>query len=181
MLGAAETAYAIWKYILSFRRARRNWTLDDYPLRVTHHDFGTAPREGQPLPWMVTIVNWFQMLGAGGSLSEARTQLDERFAEYVASGQPLPRPGTGRPIEIVYASTDEIDRLDDLAREFMPKILGYERDACLITDESSISDFTEPHEEYLRKMGVIYGLHPSELADLKLVTILKKIAEKRGV
>lgn len=153
--------------------------MEDYPLRVTHHEVAGGWSKHRPRPWTVAIINWFQMRGDGESTSAARDDLAQRFTEYVASGQPLPRPGTGRPVELTFAATDEIDKLDDLAREFMPMILRFERADCLITDESTIADFPESDEEYLRRIGVVYGLHPSEFNDLKLITILKKIAEKR--
>ena len=63
----------------------------------------------------------------------------------------------------------------------MPRVLSFNADDCLITDESTLSDFPEPDDQYLRRIGIFYGIHPEELADYRLVTIFERIAKGRGV
>jgi hypothetical protein len=47
--------------------------------------------------------------------------------------QELPRPGTGRPLEISYALQDEIVKLEHVAGKFFPAILEIAYEDCIIT------------------------------------------------
>ena len=175
MMNLSQMLKVGWFYCRSFFHG--TWQLDDYPLQVTHRTSESFSPKFQPLPWTVAIVNWWQMRGDAETLEGARENLRTKFAEY-ASENALPRPGTGAKFGFSMASTDLVEKYQDIAREVMPRILGYEFDDCLITDESSLGDFPEPDEEYLRKLGVLYGLHPSSFPDLRLVTIFEKVATR---
>jgi hypothetical protein len=42
---------------------------------------------------------------------------------------------------LTFADSEVIDAMEPLAREFLDKVLDLDLDSCLITDESSLSDF----------------------------------------
>ena len=83
-----------------------------------------------------------------------------------------------------FADQDGIDQFEDLAREFLPTILGQDCDETIITDESSLSDFCgglETREEFdawerkvLQRIEDRYGLRPSESA-IHLVDLFRDI------
>jgi hypothetical protein len=155
------------------------WTLRDYPIRITRQNIDAVPSaKYKPLPWTVVIVNWWHMRGDGDTAEEAWAHLEENFQARAQQAKPLPRPGTGEEATIEFAETTLVDRYCSIAVEFMPRVLGFERDECFISDESSLDDFPEPNAEYLRKIGIFYGIHPDELENSRLVTIFKRIAER---
>ena len=79
---------------------------------------------------------------------------------------------------ITFASQDGVDQFEALAREFLPAILGCDIDETIITDESSLSDFSgfcETREKYeaweqkiLQRIGDRFGERPGS-AGVKLV------------
>jgi len=133
-----------------------------------------------PYRWTVAVINWWIMRGDGNSLDEAWANLEKKFEERTLESTPLPRPGTGESPELGFADTTLVEQYQAIAVEFMPKVFGFALEGCFISDESSLSDFPDPDEEYLRKIGIFYGIHPDELENQKLVTIFRLIAQKRG-
>ena len=178
MLPPAEYVRVVVRFIASF--FKRRWAIHDYPLRITHHQIDPLTVKHKPLPWTVAVINWWQMRGDGETLPEAQQQLQKAFDEHQAKGEGLPRPGTGLPVNVTFGSTQQIEQFNDIAVHFMPRVIGFDRYDCFISDDSSLDDFPEPNEEYLRKIGVIYGIHPDELTDFKLSTIFRRIAQGRG-
>jgi hypothetical protein len=92
----------------------------------------------------------------------------------------LPRPGTGRPLEISYASQEEIAKLEHVADQFFPTILEMAYEDCIITDESSLWDFhsDDTNEEYHRRIREHYAIDVSGIESGNLVEILKRIDGK---
>ena len=91
---------------------------------------------------------------------------------------------------ITIAPQDGIDQFDALAREFLPAILGHDFDEVMITDESSLSDFSgfrETREEFdawerkvLQRIEDRYGVRPLD-SGIHLVDLFRDIElHRRG-
>lgn len=177
-----ERAKTVVKYILSF--LKKDWQVSDYPIRFKHFE----PREGleiilpqrfKPIPWSAQIINWYQMGGCGDTKEQAYKDLVSNFEKRKADGKKIPRPGTGLPLEL--APVDEIERYDDLAADFFPKVMDREYSGIFISDESSIWDFMvdDSLEPYYSKIREVYGVDVSD-SDGNFAKIFGKIAEKRA-
>ena len=178
----ASVAYqirALRKFIASF--GKRAWVLEDYPPVIKHRE--PSPHVGARFthyPWSVHIINWWHMRGDGATLELAVEDLRKKLSDHDV--QELPRPGTGLPLEITYASQDEISKLEHVAGEFFPPILEMAYEDCIITDESSLWDFhgDETNDEYHRRILDHFGIDVSDITSGNLVEIFKRIDGKRS-
>jgi hypothetical protein len=86
-------------------------------------------------------------------------------------------PFKGKSIE--FAPTTGVDRLQNIAEDFMQRIFGFEPGAYLITDESSLFDFTGVDEMDLRhvqqNIQEVYNLDVSDIPSGNLLTIFVRI------
>jgi len=166
---------AFLKRILSYRK--RAWNIHDYPIRISEQKAqGDSGQEGRMnlVRWSAQIINWWQMSGHGDTRDEAMSKLEESFRQFQATHDK--RPGTGAPIE--FASANLIQKHEDLAREFLQRILGLNLDECFISDESSLWDFhnEETNEAYYRKIILLYNVDVSGVEGAKLGQILETIS-----
>lgn len=148
---------AALKFIGSF--GKRTWSVEDYPVVIKHRD--RSPDLGARFlhyPWSVQIVNWWHMRGDGVTMELAIEDLRTKLSAYAADE--LPRPGTGLPLQITYASQDEIAKLEHVAAQFFPAVLE-------ITNE-----------KYHRRIFERYGVDVSDIESGNLVEILKRIDGK---
>jgi hypothetical protein len=134
----------------------------------------------QPFPWVAQVVGWWQMAGHGQSKADARAALAARFEEFRANSKPVPRPG--RRVALEYASTERVHALAGVARDFMPKILGYEYDQCFVSDESSLWDFhhDETNAAYHNKIALLYEVDVSDIENGNLAAIFERIRSRRS-
>ncbi len=105
------------KRLLSYQK--RNWTLEDYPIRF-HEECAQAMNPVgrlRPYRWTAQVINWWQMTGQGGTKTEAFESLGKSFDCFCQTHPSLPRPGTGAPLE--FASAVTVERHADLAKDFM--------------------------------------------------------------
>ena len=86
------------------------------------------------------MVDGWLLAGHGDTRDAALQDLRRAFDRYRASGKALPRPGTSVPLE--FAGTTRMERLEPIARELFPTVLEMDYDDCLVTDESSLWDFS---------------------------------------
>ena len=123
------------------------------------------------------MVNWWALSGHGQSKAEALEDLRSKFQARKAKGGRLPRPGTNVPLE--FASTIEVDRLKNIARDFLARVLDLNPDECLISDESSLWDFhdQETNDVFYEKTRNIYGVDVSALEGANLCAIFRKITK----
>jgi hypothetical protein len=170
---------AAWKYALSF--VKRDWQWNDYPIWIREQN----PEEDDlHIPgltlrrYVAMVVNWSTVSGSGDSKVEAMGKLKDCF-EKVKLAKPLPRPGTGLPIE--FASQDRIMALTDLADDFLKRVLEVE--GAWISDESTLWDFslTETDEEFHARIKEIYGVDVSDIKSGNIAEILERIAAERAV
>jgi hypothetical protein len=163
------------KFLLSF--LKRDWEIDDYPIRIRFQkvDLSQATARRKPIPWIAQVVNWWALSGHGQSKAEALDDLRSKFQARKAKGVRLPRPGTKVPLE--FASTVEADRLRDIGRDFLARVLDLNPDECFISDESSLWDFhdQETNDVLYEKIRNIYGVDVSAIEGANLCAIFRKI------
>lgn len=89
-------------------------------------------------------------------------------------------PLKGKRIE--FASTAGIERFEAIAEEFMLQIFEFEAGEYLITDESSLHDFTGVDEMALadiqEKIARVYDIDVSDLKSARLLEIFVRIHER---
>lgn len=87
--------------------------------------------------------------------------------------------------KITYASTDRIDEFRELAADFMMELFDFLPGDYLITDESSLRDFTDfasPDTSRLwRRITEIYGIGKADVPSERLVDIFTEIRARQSV
>jgi len=165
--------------LLSYRT--KSWALSDYPLRFREFPADSTPEPGQnqPVRCLVQIVDWYQMAGHGDSRSEAVANLRDNLELYRTTHDGLPRPGTKVPLE--FAPSNTVCLHERIARDFMDRVLGLDYDACFISDESSLHDFSSLSSlpELQRKTAEVYGVDVSDVDGAKLGLIFERLAAAR--
>ena len=161
--------------------SKTEWTLEDYPIRFREQNIPQKPGGRLiPIPWIAQIINWWQIGGHGDTKEEALENLKRSFENYRSTHEKLPRPGTGAPLE--FASTAIIEQHEDLARDFLKRIFGYDYDGCIITDESSIYELIISDEEEEKCLAAIkeqYNIDASQIEGGRIADILVAINETR--
>jgi len=168
-----------WKYLLSFRKS--DWEFEDYPIIVRKQ--GDAGGEwGEEVRWkrpayIARVVGWTALDGTGDTREEALDNLREQFRSACKRRDAKPRPGAHVPIQ--FASQDRIAARQQLANEFVRRVLGVE-DAWL-SDESSLWHFTlgASLEEYYAKIVLLYGVDVRDVPDGNIARILDRISAAR--
>jgi len=165
------------KYLLSFTKT--DWQLTDYPIRFRHFDVVETGGRLKQFPWSVQIINWWQIDGSGDTKQQAYADMQKKFGEFKSNGKPLPRPGTGLPLE--FAPTDRIRFFDDIADDFFRRVLDLNYRECFISDESTLWDFhTEESNEHLHKtIWDAYRVDVSDIKDGNLVKIFERIENRQ--
>ena len=93
-------------------------------------------------------------------------------------------PFKGKKIE--FAPTTGIDKFRAISEDFMNKVFGLEPGEYLISDESSLYDFTGLDEMELtdihNKIREIYNIDVSDIKSRNLLEIFKRVSDgKSGV
>lgn len=86
--------------------------------------------------------------------------------------------------KISFASTTGIDKYSEISEDFMKKIFDFELADYLITDESSLYDFTSRDNMELTdiqdKIKEVYDLDVSDIKSGNLLEIFMRIDQKRS-
>ncbi|HXD77035.1 MAG TPA: hypothetical protein VN616_04465 [Puia sp.] len=168
-----ESILCLYKRLLSYRKT--DWTAKDYPIRYKRSnvpDSNEGARE-----WTAQVIKWWIMFGSGGTKIAALDDLHATIERYRQANQVLPRPGVDAPIQ--FASTDQINQLQEIAVDFFPSILGYDFHGIFVSDESSVFDFGLDEQELLALVNGKYGLQMTSLGDGNIVSILKRIKTEK--
>ena len=168
---------AKWKYALSF--FKRDWQWNDYPIWIREQ----KPEQDMQFPglmmhrYVAMVVNWSTVSGSGDSKAEAMGKLKACF-ENVKLAKPLPRPGTGLPIE--FAPQDRIMAHTDLADDFVKRVLEVE--GAWISDESTLWEFSliESDDVFHARIKEIYGVDVSDIKSGNIAAILERIAAEHA-
>jgi hypothetical protein len=173
----AWRARAVWTLFTSI--FKREWTIDDYPIRVWHLSASEPSGKSrlQPLQWTAGVFNWPGMSGSANSRLEALKELRKNFDRFKATKPNLPRPGTKVPIE--FATNERVGQHSELAKDFVKRILNV--DWAWISDESSLGDFhgDETNETLTDKIRDIYGVDVSDISSGNLADIFDRILQHR--
>jgi hypothetical protein len=90
-------------------------------------------------------------------------------------------PFKGKKIE--FAPTTGVDMFLKISDEFMKKIFGFAPGEYLISDESSLHDFTGLNEldltDIQKKIRDVYDLDISDIESVNLLDIFKRIHNKK--
>jgi hypothetical protein len=118
------------------------------------------------------------MQGHGESREAAMANLQEKFASYKLNGEPLPRPGSYKPIE--FASSEKLTAYSELEDDFVRHILDVEW--AFLSDESSLWDFSvdETLAELYERIRKRYGVDVSDIEGANLVAIFDRITRSKA-
>lgn len=108
------------------------------------------------------------MLGPVGAMGIVRTCI-EAYGNWRRRSEP----------QLSIASTERVEALTEVLVELLPRIVGHEAGDCIITDQSSLSDFANGEPDLLRfreNVRAVYGIDPDRLPDDRLVTIAEAVA-----
>ncbi|MBL8998812.1 MAG: hypothetical protein JNL44_15975 [Gemmatimonadetes bacterium] len=172
-----ESFRRLSKYLASFFKSE--WTLSDYPIRVRELPTPPAlpPHSHLKLArWNAQIVGWLTPQGLGDTRDEALADLAEAFQRRLASGKPLPRPGTARS-DLEFAAVDRLTMVEYLAPRFFSEVLQVDYADCFVSDESSLWDFhsESDNEEYFERIAERYGVNVRDIESSRIVDILERI------
>ncbi len=96
-------------------------------------------------------------------------------------GDNIIQDGPFKGKKIALASTTGVDLFEAIVEDFMSRIFGFERGDYLITDESSLADFTGVDDMQLadihRRIRDAYGLDVSDVESGRLLDIFVRIHE----
>ncbi|SRR6266568_2623400 len=90
-------------------------------------------------------------------------------------------PITGKEMRIELAPTEQIEAHADEAREFFARVLDFDFDNCLVTDEALICDFAPdvPLDDLHARIVAAYRVDVSDLGHATVVDVLREIARRR--
>ena len=90
-------------------------------------------------------------------------------------------PITGKELRIELAPTAQIDAHADEARDFFARVLDFDFDECLVTDESRLCDFAPDVslEAVHARVVAAYRVDVSDLGHATIVDVLREIAKRQ--
>jgi len=115
-------AKAVHKFILSFRT--REWSVEDYPLQVIDRGDAEGLARLRSLRWTVQIINWAHMRGDADTKEAALDELHQRLDRHRAERGSLPRPGTGRKLEVKFAASERVEASRELVDDIIRRVIG---------------------------------------------------------
>jgi hypothetical protein len=75
--------------------------------------------------------------------------------------------------EVEFGSQVAIEQYLDMADEFIKNVFNIE--LCFVSDDTSLYDFEDSKEKIFKKVKYIYNVDISDIEDLNLVEVLKRI------
>lgn len=95
------------------------------------------------------------------------------------------RRGAFKGKKVTYAATDRVEDFRKLAGDFMAEVFDFLPDDYLITDESSLRDFTEfassDTSPIWRRITEVYAIASADVSSELLVDIFAEIQRRRNV
>jgi hypothetical protein len=163
-------------WLASFLRSE--WRPEHYPMTV-REQVG-VPDEAR---WCARVLNWPGPVGLGPTEQQALAALEANLhaiaTKRQAEGKPMPRPGTGLPIQ--FASTAKVSADLALLSEFTMKALGFRPDdPVFISDESSICDFGDDERvvEIRANIREHFGVTVDQPEPVRIADVLEAIRRR---
>lgn len=121
------------------------------------------------------------MRGDGDTLDAANADLREQLRRHRDEQGSLPRPGTGRELDLKLATTEKVDLHRELIADILQRVIGVAPGDCFVSDESTLWDFHEREDnaEYQKKIVELYGVDVSDIEPPTLVAIALRIRNRR--
>lgn len=173
MFTIAQYSRIVVAWLASF--VRPEWKAEHYPIEIRAQE--GVPPEAR---WYARVLNWPGPVGLGTTKDEARTALLANVREIATKRRqdrkPMPRPGTGLPIE--FASTARVQADPALLEDFIVHVLGFgPNDPVFTSDESSISDFGDDDRigEIRRRVEERYGIVITEPEPVLIADVLDRV------
>jgi hypothetical protein len=169
-----------WKRVLSYWK--REWAFEDYPIVVRRQNFDGVPDDMEHASrYWARILGWLideTAVTKTEALTKLRSRYEMRRQLRIEKGEPIPRPGTKVPIQ--FASRERVNAHEELANDLIHRVLLL--DWALITDESSLWDFTtgESIQEFQDRILLIYQAAVYDIENGNLAAILERIAASRN-
>jgi hypothetical protein len=169
---------ALKKFVLSFRK--RRWTIDDYPLRFIDHGPAETVGRKKSFRWTAQIINWLHLQGGADTREGALVALQHHLDEHLHEHGSLPRPGTGRKLELKFASTERVEANYELVADILQRVIGLEPDKCFVSDASTLWDFhdREDNTAYVDKIILLYNVNVEDVDPPFLWAIAERIKER---
>jgi hypothetical protein len=105
-------------------------------------------------------------------------------AKRTRARNPVLRRGPLKGKRVEFAPTTGIDRLKNIAEDFMLDIFGFELGGYLITDLSSLHDFVGVDDmeigDMLTRIREVYGLDIADLPNGNLLEIFRRLNEQKA-
>ena len=170
---------AMMKRLLSYSKS--DWDLDDYPIRTWRNPNAAEAN----VAYGAGIVNWSGMVGFGKTTTEAVEDLTKGFQLYKDNCDGLPRPGTKVPLR--FASTEQIDKYEDIAVDFLRRVLGMDYHEGFYSDQSTLAYFGPPddeeqakqmREQIIKRTLLLYGVDIACTYDEPLYRVFEQIRNK---
>ena len=128
-----DSIKAIIKRLKSY--SKTEWEFSDYPTKTWINN--NAAEEN--IAFGAGIINWAGFVGHGSSPDKALIALEESFKLFKDNNNVLPRPGTIVPLK--FASSDQINKYENIAVDFFNKVLDLDYYEGFYSDQSNLSDF----------------------------------------
>ena len=138
-----NTYNSIIKRLFSYLKS--NWDFEDYPIRTWSN-----PNAMQAsVAFTAGIINWSTVEGHGEITAQVIEDLRVRFRLYRDNSDSLPRPDIKVPLK--FASTEQIDKYEDIAVDFFKRILKINYYNEFYSDSSILDYFLPPNDEVAKQ------------------------------
>jgi hypothetical protein len=174
-----NTYKSIIKRLFSYLKS--NWDFDDYPIRT----WSNPNAKQASVAFGAGIINWSTMVGHGETTAQAIEDLRVQFRLYRDNNDSLPRPGTNVPLK--FASTEQIDKYEDIAVDFFKRALNMDYYDGFYSDGSILEYFSPPNDEgakqmrkeIIRRTLLFYNIDITDDYDEPLYRIFEHIRKRR--
>jgi predicted RNase H-like HicB family nuclease len=161
---------------------KRNWDFEDYPTKT----WKNPNARKNNVAYGAGIINWDMMVAHGETSEKALEALRDKFKIHKEKHKNLPRPG--KKIQIVFASTEKINKYEKTAVDFFRNILDIDYYSGFFSDLSSLSDFIisfdneelgKMKEQTVKQILMLYNVDINDIYHEPLWKIFERIETKK--
>ena len=160
---------------------KKNWDFEDYPTKTWKNPNALENN----IVYGAGIINWYTMVAHGETSEKAYTALKDKFQLYKDKHDKLPRPG--KKMQIIFASTANIDKYEKTAADFFTNVLDIDYYSGFFSDGSSLPDFVfsndkenlnKMREQIIEKILTLYNVDIIDIYHEPLWKIFERIEAK---